>query len=457
MANQLKKEAVISGAGLVGSLWAIMLARRGYEVSVYERRPDFRNTGFAGGRSINLALSDRGWKALERAGVDELIREKAISMAGRMIHSQEGAQSFQPYGQEGQAIYSVSRSGLNLALVEAASAYPGVTFHFEHKCQGYQTEKGEVRFLHEASQKRIIERPALLFAADGAFSAVRAALTKQTRFNYSQQYLDYGYKELSIPPAPGGGHRLEPNALHIWPRGNFMLIALPNADGSFTCTLFLPFEGPVSFEGLTTDDLVMRFFRRHFPDALALMPELIQDFNGNPTASLVTVRCSPWHFRNQVLLMGDAAHAIVPFYGQGMNAGFEDCTLLDDLANKYQEDWGRIMPEFNRTRIADGNAIADLALRNFVEMRDLVADPKFQLRKEMEAWLAERYPKEFLPLYSMVSFSHIPYSRALAEGKAQDQLFESLLSIDQVQANWRTNPEVVRRFGAWVKGREERG
>lgn len=451
MTSTQKKEAVIAGAGLVGSLWAILLAKRGYQVSVYERRPDIRKNEFSGGRSINLALSERGWKALQRAGAEEIIREKAIPMSGRMIHSPEGDQSFQAYGREGQAIYSVSRGGLNLALITLAASFPGVNLHFEHKCQGFNPEKGEVRFLHEPSKTRIIERSPLIFATDGAFSAIRSSLVKLPRFNYSQEYLNYGYKELSIPPAPGGGHRLDAHALHIWPRGNFMLIALPNIDGSFTCTLFLPYEGPASFEGLSTDDLVMRFFRRYFPDALALMPDLLLDFNGNPTGALATIRCSPWRHRNQVLLLGDAAHAIVPFYGQGMNAGFEDCSILDDMMTEYREDWNRILPEFDKTRVHDSNAIADLALRNFVEMRDKVADPQFQLRKEMEAWLMEKYPKEFLPLYSMVSFSHIPYSQALAEGKAQDRLFDSLLAIENVRSTWRTNPEVERRFRRWME------
>ena len=447
-----KKKALVVGAGLVGSLWAILLAKRGYEVDVYERRPDLREQGFVGGRSINLAMSDRGWKAMEKAGIFDKIRQVAIPMHGRMMHSAEGDLTFQSYGQEGQSIFSVSRGGLNLELINLADQYEHVRFHFGQRCRGLDLNNQTIHFEDEQTGARRSVRSPLIFGADGAFSAVRNSLMKTPRFNYSQQYLTYGYKELSIPPGPDGSHRLDKNALHIWPRGNFMLIALPNTDGSFTGTLFLPFEGKTAFEHLHTDGEILAFFNEHFADAVPLMPDLLADFHTNPTAALVTVRCHPWRYEDKVLLIGDASHAIVPFYGQGMNSGFEDCTILDEMMEAFDEDWTQIIETFSRSRPRDANAIADLALRNFVEMRDLVADPKFLLRKEMEAHFLEKYPGEFLPLYSMVTFSHIPYSEALREGHAQDRLFDRLLAVEGIEWNWRDNPEVDRIFREWLAG-----
>jgi kynurenine 3-monooxygenase len=297
---------------------------------------------------------------------------------------------------------------------------------------------------------RTIDAP-LIFGTDGAFSAVRYSLQRTDRFNYTQRYLDHGYKELTIPAStvdtPWGNHRMDPKALHIWPRGNFMLIALPNADGTFTCTLFLPFEGDISFEHLTDDASVTAFFQRYFPDAVALMPTLLADFRQNPTSSLCTVQCDPWQWQGRILLLGDAAHAIVPFYGQGMNAGFEDCTILDAMHDEYGGEWSKMIPDFAKRRKPDGNAIAELALRNFIEMRDLVADPKFLLRKKIAAYLHEKHP-DFLPVYSMVSFSNTPYHVALQEDDAQNQLFKSILAIDNIEAEWNgQNMEDV--FQGW--------
>ena len=447
-----EKKAVIVGAGLVGSLWAIFLARRGYEVAVYERRPDMRQLGYLGGRSINLAMSRRGWKALERAGLRERIEPHAIPMNGRMIHSPEGELAFQPYGKEGQAIYSVSRGGLNLALLEAAAEFPNVQLHFDQICRRVDVDANAIVFEDgNTGQRSTVEAP-LIFATDGAFSAVRNSLMKVPRFNYSQEYLSHAYKELSIPPGDGGSFLMEKHALHIWPRHQFMLIALPNADGSFTCTLFLAYEGEPSFETLQTDADVTAFFERYFPDALALMPTLLEDFRENPTASLVTVRCNPWQYRQRIALMGDAAHAIVPFYGQGMNAGFEDCTILDDLASQYGEDWSIVLDRYNRDRVKDGHAIADLALRNFIEMRDLVADPQFLLRKKIAAHLHEKFGNDFLPAYSMVSFSDTPYSVALAEGVAQDELLDRILELEEIEERWDW-PEVDALFEAWRRSK----
>ena len=429
------KKAIIVGAGLVGSLWAVFLARRGYQVKVYERRPDMRSAGYKGGRSINLAMSERGWKAVEQAGIREKIERVAIPMPGRMMHSTAGELTFQPYGKEGEAIYSVSRGGLNLELLNIADAFPNVTFFFEHRCTDVDLQNPFITFEDMQTGEMKREEAPLIFAADGAFSAVRHALQRTDRFNYNQFYLEHGYKELTIPPGADGTHQLKANALHIWPRGNFMLIALPNADGSFTCTLFLPFEGEVSFERLHTDEEVLHFFKQYFPDTLPLIPTLVSDFHQNPTSSLVTVRCSPWQWQQRILLLGDAAHAIVPFYGQGMNAGFEDCTILGALHDEMGGDWSQIMPRFAAERVRDGNAIADLAQRNFIEMRDLVADPKFLLRKKIAATLHARYP-DFLPVYSMVTFSNTPYHVALREDDRQNDLFRDILNLENIAEQW---------------------
>ena len=425
----------------MGSLWALMLGKRGYEVEVFERRPDMREAGFVGGRSINLALSERGWKALRLAGVEQILREDAIAMRGRMMHDLEGQLTFQPYGLEGQAIYSVSRGGLNLKLIEAADALDNVRFYFDHKCRRVNFAAGS-KNAHDAKPRAqfvtldgtYVERESdLLFGADGAFSAVRYSMQRKPRFNYSQQYLDHGYKELTIPPAQDGSHLIEKNALHIWPRKRFMLIALPNADGSFTVTLFLPFEGEHSFERLQMPQAVQAFFEQWFPDVVPLMPDLQKDFFENPTGTLATIRCRPWQQGGNALLMGDAAHAIVPFYGQGMISGFEDCSILWEMLEQGR-DWQEIIPAFSDTRPEDTDAIADLALRNFVEMRDLVADPRFLLRKKLEKELHKKYPDRFMPVYSMVSFSHEPYSKALKEQALQDALFERILAQPDPEA-----------------------
>lgn len=442
------KKALVVGAGLVGALWTIFLARKGYQVEAYERRPDIREAGAIGGRSINLALSERGWKAIEKAGIADKIREVAIPMKGRMIHHANGDVIFQPYGKEGQAIYSVSRGGLNMELLNIADSFENVNLHFNQRCVDADL-KNNVIYFEDAGDTHTPVYSPLIFGADGAFSAIRGAMQKGDRFNYSQQYLDFGYKELNIPPDEKGDFRMEPNALHIWPRKNFMLIALPNVDRSFTCTLFLPFEGDDAFEHLRSDDEVMAFFKHYFTDAVALMPTLLEDFRQNPTSSLMTVRCHPWHYAHRVLLIGDAAHGIVPFFGQGMNAGFEDCTILDAMMDEYGHDWSAIIDDFDATRFKDTNAIAELALRNFVEMRDLVADPMFLLRNKIAAHLQRKYPDTFLPAYSMVTFTHIPYSTALAEVERQNALFDRILALDGIAENWHSNPAVDEIYQKW--------
>ena len=425
---------IIVGAGLVGSLWALLLAKRGYAVQVYERRPDMRAAGFVGGRSINLAMSARGWKAMRRAGIAEAIRETGIPMYGREMHQDDGTLAFQPYGQEGQAIFSVSRGGLNKSLIEAADAYDNVELFFEHKCEGVDLRKQQITFRDADGTAKTLDYE-VLFGADGAFSAVRGAMMRTPKFNYSQSYLEHGYKELTIPPHEDSSHRMKVEALHIWPRGQFMLIALPNPDGSFTCTLFLPFEGEESFANLQTREQITAFFQKYFPDTLELIPDLPGNFLENPTPPLVTIRCNPWQYGGHTCLMGDASHAIVPFYGQGMNSGFEDCTILDDLVAEHGSDWPTIVRTFSDNRPEDANAIADLALRNFIEMRDAVADPEFLQRKKLEKHLHATYGDAFLPVCSMVTFSEIPYREALAAAGKQDRLFERIKTVD----DWRDN------------------
>lgn len=443
-----EQKAVIVGAGLVGSLWAIFLARRGYDVHVYERRSDMRKAGYVGGRSINLAISHRAFEAMRRAGILEKVHHTAIAMPGRMMHAVSGDLTFQPYGKSGQAIYSVSRGGLNLELLRIAGGFPNVHFYFDHRCLNVDLNSPIAEFLDEKTGERHTVAAPLIFGTDGAYSAVRYAMQRTDRFNYRQQHIEHGYKELCIPPTAEGGFRMEKSALHIWPRGNFMLIALPNADGSFTCTLFLPFEsasGP-SFADLKNDDDVRGFFLKYFPDAVPLMPTLLADFWANPTSSLMTVSCSPWQWQNRMLLLGDAAHAIVPFYGQGMNAGFEDCAILDAMLDEQGGDWAKTIADFAQKRVSDGDAILELALRNFIEMRDLVGDPRFLLRKKMAAHLHEKHPDRFLPVYSMVSFSSTPYHLALQEDERQNEMFRRMLALPGIEENWADNPQVEAIF-----------
>jgi kynurenine 3-monooxygenase len=431
-----EKKICIAGAGLVGSLLSLFLSKNGYSCDIYERRPDMRKQEVKGGRSINLALSDRGWRALEEIGVANEIMEVAIPMYGRMIHHQNGETKFLSYGNSDQAIYSVSRAGLNEKMMDLAESYGNTTIFFDHKCEEVEKETGKIIFRNNTTGEKISRIYPVIFGADGAFSAIRLSLMLQTdRLNYSQQYLEHGYKELVIPANAEGKWQLEPNALHIWPRKSFMLIALPNMDGSFTCTLFLSFEGEVSFSKLTSKTKVLQFFSEYFPDALTLMPTLLDDFFSNPASSLVTIQCNPWNHKGNICLIGDAAHAIVPFYGQGMNAGFEDCTVLHKLMETYGNDWQNIFTEFSSSRKKDSDAIAVLALRNFTEMRDLVADPFFLAKRKIERELAERFPEKWVPTYSMVTFSDMPYSEALKKANIQEKILEELVN--------HPNPEEV--------------
>lgn len=419
------------GAGLVGSLMSIYLSKRGYKVDIYEKRSDMRASGQRGGRSINLALSHRGLTALEEVGLADEIRKLVIPMKGRMMHDTNGHYTYQAYGKEGQYINSVSRSLLNEMLMDEAEK-GGVKIHFEHHCSEVNLDKTEATF---HSPKGIVKvNPDIILGSDGAFSALREAIQHTDRTNYSQFFIEHGYKELSIPPV-NGEFAMEPNALHIWPRGRFMMIALPNTDKSFTCTLFLDFEGPQSFERLRTKQAVEDFFGEYFPDVPPLVPDLTQQFFENSTPSLITVKCFPWA-KNKSLLIGDAAHAIVPFYGQGMNCGFEDCHVLNQLIDDYQHDWHQIMPAFQISRKPNADAIAELALQNFIEMRDLVADPKFLLRKKIEARLHELYPDRWVPLYTMVTFTQLPYEQALKTGQKQTQIMEDVMNRPDIESAW---------------------
>lgn len=425
----------IIGAGLVGSLQAIFMAKKGYKVDVYERRPDMRKAKISAGRSINLALSNRGWKALETAGIKHEVDKIAIPMYGRMMHDEKGELTYQAYGKEGEAIYSVSRGGLNKLLMEQAESFENVDFHFNLSCQDVKLDSNELIF--KSNEGEIVSAtPDRIFATDGAFSAIRSKLMKTDRFNYNQFYLDHGYKELYIPPAKDGSYLIDKNALHIWPRGNYMLIALANEDGSFTCTLFFPFDGEKSFNSLKTQDEVAEFFESIFPDTIEIMPTLVEDYFNNPTSSLVTVRCSPWNHQDRILLMGDASHAIVPFYGQGMNSGFEDCSVFDDIFESNQRDWATAFSEFSDKRKADADAISELAIQNFTEMRDLVADPDFLLRKKIEKKIYDKYPNKWMPQYSQVTFSHIPYSEALSEGNRQREIMDKVMAIKDIHSRW---------------------
>jgi kynurenine 3-monooxygenase len=436
--KKYKGEITVLGAGLVGTLMAIYMARKGFKVSLFEQRGDIRKLTLKEGRSINLAVSNRAWKAMEVLGIADTVRQHVVPMSGRMMHSPAGTLSFQPYGKQGQSIYSVSRGRLNQLLIDIAEQ-SGVKLHFGHKCTYVDLNHGISYFTVTAEE--LSERQAdadLIIGADGAFSAVRKAMQRTDRFNFSQYYLEHGYKELTIPPKADGSWALEPNALHIWPRGQFMLIALPNLSKTFTCTLFLPFEGPRSFESLKTDEQIMDFFRQQFPDAVPLMPKLLEEYHENPESSLVNISCYPWTRYSKAMLVGDACHAMVPFYGQGMNAGFEDVRIFTELLDQYEADWDEVLPAYEQLRKPDNDAISALAMTNFIEMRDLVADPKFLLRKKIEARLHELYPDRWVPLYTMVTFSDIRYSEALERGKEQEQIMREVMKQPAIEQNWQT-------------------
>ena len=445
--KSVPEKVTLIGAGLNGPLLAILLMQRGLAVEMYERRPDMRRVRMSAGRSINLAISTRGIYALRQAGLWEKMRSIIIPMKGRMMHSVAGELTFQPYGKnDTEVINSISRAELNMALMNAAEEQ-GARISFHRRCTGYDVKTGEIRVRNEETGEEEIRGTEVVIGCDGAGSALRGEMLKLNRFNFSQQYLDYGYKELTIPAGAGGQHLLETNALHIWPRGNHMLIALPNIDGTFACILFLPFEGAESFASLGTELDVIRFFKERFPDALRLMPQLADNYATNPTGAMVTIKCSPWHVEGRALLLGDAAHAIVPFFGQGINCGFEDCSYLVELLDRHDADWASVFAEFEKDRKVNTDAIADMAIENFTEMRDRVGDSRFLLRKKMELALEATYPGLFVPKYAMVTFHRIPYSVAQARGAVQDRMLGELCNgVDRVEdLDWNKADQLIHR------------
>ena len=442
---------VLIGSGLAGGLLGAYLGRRGYDVDLYERRADPREGNIVGGRSINLALSTRGIHALEQLGIADEVLRHAIPMRGRMIHDKSGDLHFAPYDRDpNKYINSIGRASLNTVVIEAAQRYPNVRVHFNHRCTDVDIDSGTAQLIDSSVEAGVLATPKLgeggshaiaddriikargnaVIGVDGAFSAVRQSMQKQlAEFEYDESYLAHGYKELTIPPATDGSWQMEKNALHIWPRKSFMMIALPNPDGSFTCTLFWEFAGPRSFESTRNHDDVRRFFNQEFPDAVPLMPTLLEDFRDNPTGSLVTIRCAPWFYKDKVALVGDAAHAVVPFYGQGMNAAFEDCVVLDECLAKFPDNRERAFAEYFARRKENADALADLAVDNFIEMRDKTASKIFRAKKKLDHLLEGLLPGIYLPLYTMVTFTRIPYAQAARRARCQDRIIYATIIV----------------------------
>jgi kynurenine 3-monooxygenase len=437
-----EKSAIIIGAGLVGSLWAIYLNKAGYKVNVYERRPDMRQANMSAGKSINLATSYRGWKALDAVGVGDEIRKIAIPMYGRTLHHLDGEQKYQPYGNDGQAIYSVSRGAINAQLMTIATTNSSAQIHFNEECTNVELGNGTAIFKNSLTGIITEAKADVVFATDGAFSAARYhGFQKLDRFSYSQNYIPDGYREILLPANEDGSYKLNSETLHIWPRGRFMLIALPNFDGSFTCTLFMPFDGDkYCFNNLTSREKVTDFFQEVFPDFYAMMPNVADKWEQHPLSSLAIIRCFPWT-SGKFALMGDAAHATVPFFGQGMNAGFEDCTVMWQLMQKHHEDWSAVFKEYETIRKPNGDAVQDLSLQNYIVMRDRVADPGFLLLQKIERRINLLYPQSYFPLYSMVSFTDITYETALNKGNEQEKMIQQLIAEHQIAEH--TSEEMI--------------
>ena len=430
---QTPQKIAIVGSGLVGSLLAIYLRKAGHSVHIYDRSPDIRQIEFSG-RSINLAMSNRGWKALDGVGVGDAVRQIAIPMDKRAIHLVDKL-NFQAYGQEGEAIYSISRGLLNRKMIDLAED-AGAEFFFEQKIWDVTLADATLHIGETERGAWEEKKYDMVFGADGAFSRIRHRMQRQSMFDYSQEFLKIGYKELNIPANPDGTHKLDPNSFHIWPRGEYMLIALPNLDGSFTCTLFMPFEGNNSLAELKDIKQVEDFFAKNFPDSIEVIPMLAEDFFKNPTSTLVTMKCYPWSFEDKIALIGDACHAIVPFYGQGMNAGFEDITVLNEMIQLYGDDWKKILSEYQKSRKPNADAIAELSYRNFMEMSTKTADEKFLLQKKIEKRFSDKHPNLWIPLYSRVTFSDRPYAEALAIGDAQNAIMETVLKMENIEQKW---------------------
>lgn len=451
-----QQNILIIGAGLCGSLLALRLGQRGYNVTVFEMRPDMRKNKISAGRSINLAFSDRGNKGMKLVGLEDKVKSLCIPMNGRMLHDKDGNTFLSNYsGRDHEYINSVSRGGLNALLLDEAEQHENVKLHFNIKCHSVDFEKTTAQFQNLLSKKFFVEDADVIIATDGAGSALRKSyyLERKFLFSFSQNWLTHGYKELTILPDTNGDYKTYKNALHIWPRGEYMLIALPNLDGSFTVTLFLAYEGgKYNFENLTSPEIVVEFFKEEFADALELMPNLVDDFFENPTAPLGTVKCSPWHYKGNTLLMGDSAHAIVPFYGQGMNASFEDVVEFDAILEQYEGDWETIFSEFGRTRKKDTDAIADLAIDNFHEMKDHVANPLFQEKRKIEMALESNFPQDYSSKYSLVTFNeHIGYREAMLKGRAQDKAILNLLADNKIATISESSEEDLKAILKQVK------
>lgn len=431
---QKSLKIAVVGSGLVGTLLAIYLKKAGHTVHVYDRSPDIRKIQFSG-RSINLVMSNRGWKTLADIGLEDAIKEIGIPVDKRAIHMPGKPLNYQNYGKEGEAIFSLSRGILNRKMIDLAEN-EGVQFYFDHKIWDVSMNIPSIHFGDSEHGTWTEVKYDKVFGADGAFSRVRHRMQRQSMFNYSQEFLKLGYKELNIPANTDGTHKLDKNSLHIWPRGNFMLMALSNPDGSFTCTLFMPHEGENSFEQLKTENQLVEFFATHFPDTKEVIPNLVEDFFKNPTSFLVTMKCFPWTFENKVALIGDACHAIVPFYGHGMNAGFEDITILSEIMSKHGDDWEAIFEEYENSRKPNTDAIAELSYRNFLEMSSDTANDQFLLQKKIEKHFSDKFPEKWQPLYSRVTFSHQPYSEALKIGDRQNEIMQEIMQMNNIAQIW---------------------
>lgn len=435
--KQTSKNIAIIGSGLIGSLLAIYLKKLGHNITVFDRRPDIRNIQFSG-RSINLAMSNRGWNALREVGIETEIKTIAIPLDKRALHVVGKAEYYQKYGKDGEAIWSISRGVLNRKMIDLAES-AGVVFKFNEKV--WDVNLPEAKLYTGESEKGEWQEYQydIIFGCDGAFSRVRHKMQRRSRFNYSQSFIDVGYKELTIPPNADGSHKLEKNSFHIWPRGKFMLIAMPNLDGSFTCTLFMPFEGDVSFEKITNKEEAKSFFLNFFPNVMQVMDDLLEDFFINPTSAMVTMKCYPWTYWDKVALVGDSAHAVVPFYGQGMNAGFEDIYVLNQIIKRNGDNWETIFQEYQKERKPNADAIAELSYRNFVEMSSKTADDTFLLQKKIEKHFAGKHPDKWIPAYSRVTFSNKPYIEALKEGDRQEQIMKEVMNLPDIETIWNSD------------------
>ena len=426
-----KEKFTLIGAGLAGPLLATYLAKRGYSVEIFERRPDMRKESISAGRSINLALSIRGNHALKEVGLYDKIKPNTIPMKGRMIHDLNGNTHLQPYGQkENEVIFSVSRAQLNMDLMTLAEETGKVTIRFNHQLLSADLEQNKLLFQLSNSLEEIELPFNRVIGCDGSASILRKSIVEKANIQYVKKPLGHGYKELTIPPLKSGKFRIEPNALHIWPRGNHMLIALPNNDCSFTCTLFFPMTGTKSFETVKTEKDILDLFQSQFHDAIKLIPNLVEDFQKNSTGDLASVYCKPWHLGDKALLIGDAAHAVVPFFGQGMNASFQDCSTLAKLMGQNKNDWKTIFNTFSSVQVENGHAIADMAIENYLEMRDHVNDTEYKKRRNVELKLERMFPGQFIPRYSMVSFHQIPYAEVYQRGGKQFKIIGDVLKAD---------------------------